>query len=265
MDTHTYLCVTVWGAAEEEVIVLTARVILTASLSLAARVSRGTLLLAAIILRVPESSLTSPKWSSSSSEPHLGVTVVVSTDQPYVTVLVSVAVSLTLPAHPDIISDAAMVTTAASVKGYFVKVKIFKKLTSSPNCRQHSRLSWWRLRSLLDRDPPETWGWPANTSWIRCQSCRCCRGRSWSGIWRIGVHTWGDLMVEHCTESFNKQLTSCGHRSCLFFWKIYSRKAFMCNIIRFFLDLSICKGKCKTVQTLNPVGRSVSVLYVVFS
>ena len=50
---------TVGGAAVEEMVVLTARVVLTVALSLAAWMRGQTLLLAAIILRIPESPLTS--------------------------------------------------------------------------------------------------------------------------------------------------------------------------------------------------------------
>ena len=113
---------TVRGAAEEEVVVLTSRVILTASLSLAAWVGGGALLLTAVILRVPEASLTFTQGDHHDhpSHIHLIVAVVVPTDQANVTVVVTVAVSLTLHTHPDIILDAAMITTAASVNGYFV-------------------------------------------------------------------------------------------------------------------------------------------------
>ena len=71
---------TIRGAAVEEMVVLTARVILAVALSLAAWMRGQTLFLAAIILRVPESPG--------------GVTVVVPADEMALAVRVLVAVPL---------------------------------------------------------------------------------------------------------------------------------------------------------------------------
>ena len=67
--------------------------------------------------------------------------------------MITVAVSLPLPTHPDIILDAAMITTTTPVKGYFVT--IIQDIPNSPHLQTvhntHVRhdgdcgLSWTRI------------------------------------------------------------------------------------------------------------------------